>query len=78
MLKQKFSTTIYPNTHYPDTLAKSCGKRIQYIHDRGDPFCQSVVTILGLIERGDLLSEDSENGLGRVARLKPRKKRMRG
>jgi hypothetical protein len=67
----------HPDNHQPNTLANSCGKRIQYIHGWGDPFCQAVITIPGLVGFLDLLSKESENGLGRVAGLKPRKERMR-
>ena len=64
-------------THHPNTLAKRCGKRIQDIDSRGDPFCESIVTILGLAERGDLLSKYGEDSLGGIAGLKGGKERMR-
>ena len=44
--------------HQPNTLAKRGGKRIQDVHSRSDPFCECVVTILGLAERGDSFSKD--------------------
>ena len=69
--------TKYPDTHQPNALANSCGKRIQYIHGRGDPFCQSVIAILGLIEIRGLVSQDSEDSLGGIARLKVGKERVR-
>jgi len=78
MLKRKFSTTKYLDTHLSNTLANSCGKCKQYIHSRGDPFCQSVIAILGLIESRDSVSQDGEDGFGRVAGLKVRKERMGG
>jgi hypothetical protein len=71
------STTKHLDTHYPNTLANGCGKRVQYTYGRGDPFCESVVAILGLVECRRS-SKDSENGLGRVAGLKARKERVRG
>jgi hypothetical protein len=51
---------------------------MQDIYSRSDPFCESIGTILGLAERGDLLSKDSEDSLGRIAGLKTGKERMRG
>ena len=64
--------------HQPNTLAKRGGKRIQDVHSRGDPFCECVVTILGLAERWYLFSENGEDGVGGIARLKIEKERMRG
>ena len=64
--------------HRPNTLAKRRGKRIQDVHSRGHPFCESVVTTLGLAERGDLFSKDGEDSLGGIAGLKGGKERMRG
>ena len=61
-----------------NTLAKCSGKRIQYVHGGGDPFCQCIVTTLGLAERGNLFSKDGEDCLGRIAGLKGGKERMRG
>jgi hypothetical protein len=48
------------------------------MYSRGDPFCESVVTILGLVERGDLLSKGREDSLGGMTGLKAGKERMRG
>jgi len=68
----------YPNIHQPSTPANRGGKRTQDIYGRGDPFCETVITILGLAERRDLLSKDGEDGLGGIAGLKAGKERMRG
>ena len=46
------------------------------IHGRGDPFCESIIVILGLAECRDLLSKDGEDGLGGIARLNPGKERI--
>jgi hypothetical protein len=62
--------------HQPNTLAKRVGKRIEHIYGRGDPFCESVVIILGSVERGDLFSKEGEDSLGRIAGLKVGKERM--
>ena len=63
--------------HQPNTLAKRGRKRIQDVHRRSDPFCESVITILGLTEHGDLFSKDGEDSLGGIAGLKGGKERMR-
>ena len=47
-------------------------------YGRGDPFCESVEAILGLAERGDLLSKDSKDSLGGITGLKAGKERVRG
>ena len=73
----------YPNSrkndiHKPITLANSRGKRIQYIYGGDDPFCKSIVSILGLIESRDLVSQDGEDSLGGIAGLKFGKERVLG
>jgi len=42
--------------------------RIQYIHGWDDPFCESIVSILGLIESRYLASQDGEDSLGGITR----------
>ena len=64
--------------HHPNTLAKRGGKRIQDIDSRGDPFCESVATILRPAEHGNLFPKDGEDSLGGITGLKAGKKRMRG
>jgi hypothetical protein len=78
LLEQKSSTRKLPDIYQPNTPAKGGRKRIQDVYSRGDPFCESFVTILGLAERGDLLSKDGEDSLGGIAGLKAGKERMRG
>ena len=64
--------------HQPNTLTKRVRKRIQDFYCRGDPFCEPIITILGLAERGgDLFSEGGEDSLGGIAGLKGGKERMR-
>ena len=64
--------------HQPNTLAKRLRKRIEDFYCRGDPFCEFIITTLGLAERGwDLLPESGEDGLGGIAGLKGGKERMR-
>jgi hypothetical protein len=43
-----------------------------------DPFCEPIVSILGLIESWDLVSQDGEDSLGGFAGLKAGKERVRG
>ena len=43
-----------------------------------NPFRESTVTILGLIELGCLLSNDGEDSFGGIIRLKPREEQMLG
>ena len=76
-LGQKFFTGKYLDIHQTDTPANGGGKRIQDIYGRGDPFCETIVAILGLAERGDLLSKYCEDSLGGIAGLKGGKERMR-
>jgi hypothetical protein len=64
ILEQAFFTKKRLDTHKPNTLTKGFGKRMQDIYSWCDPFCEPVVTILGLAERGDLLSKDGEDSLG--------------
>jgi hypothetical protein len=64
--------------YQPDTTAKGSGKRIQDMYSWSDPFCETIVTILGLAECGDLLSKDGEDGFGGIAGLKTEKERMGG
>jgi hypothetical protein len=77
-LEQTFFTTKYHDIHKPNALANGPGKRIQYIYSRDDPFCESIVSILGLIESRDLVSQDGEDSLGGIARLKAGKERVLG
>ena len=63
--------------HQPNTLAKRVGKRIHHVDSRCDPFCESVVSILGLAERGNLLPKDGEDGLGGMAGFEAGKEWMR-
>ena len=66
------------DTHQPNTLTKRVRKRIEDFYCRGDPFCESIITILGLAKRGgDLLSEGGKDSLGGIAGLKGGKERMR-
>ena len=51
---------------------------MQDFHSWYNPFCESVVVIMGLVECGDLISEDGEDSLGGLAGLKAGKERMRG
>ena len=53
-----------PDIHQPNTTANGSGKGIQDVHGRGDPFCESVVTVLGSIKLGYSLSKDGEDSLG--------------
>ena len=68
----------YVAIHKPNALANSDGKHIQNIHSRDDPFRESIVSILRLIESQDLVSQNGEDSLGRVAGLKAGKERVRG
>ncbi len=77
-LEQIFFTTEYLDIHEPNALANGGGERIQYVHSRDDPFCESIVLILGLIESRDLVSQDGEDSLGGIARLKAGKERVLG
>jgi hypothetical protein len=77
-LEQTFFTTKYVDIHKPNALANGPGKRIQYVYSRDDPFGESIVWILGLIESRDLVSQDGEDSFGGVAGFKARKERVRG
>ena len=66
------------NIYKPNTLANDGRKRIQYIDSRDDPFGASIVSILGLIESRDLVSQDGEDSIGGTARLKAGEERVRG
>jgi hypothetical protein len=77
-LEQTFFTTKCLDIHKPNALANGGGKRIQYIDSRDHPFRESIVSILGLIESRDLVSQDGEDSLGGIARLKAGKERVRG
>jgi hypothetical protein len=70
--------TKYVDIHKPNALANGGGKGIQYIHSRDDPFRESIVSILGLIEGRDFVSKNGEDSLGGIARLKGGKERVRG
>jgi hypothetical protein len=76
-IRAGFFTRKNRDIHQPNTLAKRGGKRIQDVHRRGDPFCESIVTILGLVKCRDLFSKDREDCLGGIAGLKAGKERMR-
>ena len=60
----------------PNNSTKGSGKRVQDIDGRCNPFGETIVGILGLIELGVLLSEDVENIFGGMTGLKPGKKGM--
>jgi hypothetical protein len=77
-LEQTIFTTKYLDIHKPNALANGPGKRIQYIYSRDDPFCKPIVSILGLIDSWDLVSQDGEDNFGGFARLKAGKERVRG
>ena len=77
-IEQEFFTRKDLGAHQPNTLAKHVRKRIENIDSRGDPFCELVVTILGLIERGDLFSKGGKDCPGGIAGLQAGKERMRG
>jgi hypothetical protein len=57
-------------------LANGSGKWKQDFHHRHDPFCESIVAILGLAERGDFLMKDGEESVGGITGLKLGKERM--
>jgi hypothetical protein len=76
-LEQTFFTTKFVDTHQPNALTNCGGKRIQYIHSRDDPFRETIVSIMGLIESRDLVSQDGEDSLGGSAGLKAGKERER-
>ena len=76
MLETKVSTEKHPDIHQSNNLANGRGKRVQDIYRRHDPLCESVVTILGLVESGDLLSKNGKDSLGGIARLEGGKERM--
>jgi hypothetical protein len=69
--------TKYVDIHQPNALANGPGKRIQYVHSRDDPFRESIILIVGLIESRDLVAQDGEDSLGGVAGLKVGKERVR-
>jgi hypothetical protein len=77
-LGQKFFTTEYVDIHKPNALANCGGKRIQYVHCRVDPFRESIVSVLGLIESRDSVSQDGKDSFGGVAGLKAGKERVLG
>jgi hypothetical protein len=77
-LEGTFFTTKYHDIHKPNALANSGRKRIQYVHGRDDPFRESIVSVLGLIESRDLVSQDGEDSIGGIAGLKGGKERVRG
>jgi hypothetical protein len=66
-LEPNVFTEKHPDTHQSNTLANGGGKRVQDIYHRCKPLCESVVTILGLAESGDLLSKNAKDGLGGIA-----------
>ena len=68
----------HPDIHQPDDPAESAGKRKQDVYSRGDPFCEIIFTVLGLVKCGDLLSKDGKDSLGGIARLEGGKERMGG
>jgi hypothetical protein len=76
-LEQTFLTTKYVDIHKPNALANGGGKHIQYIHSRDDPFRESIVPILGLIEDRNFVSQGGEDSLRGIAGLKAGKERVR-
>ena len=48
--------------HQPNTLANVGRIRVEDVHCRGDPSCEPVVSILGLVNCGYLLPKDDEDG----------------
>jgi hypothetical protein len=48
---------------------------MQNIYSGGDPFCEIVITILGLTECGNLLPKEGEDSLRGITRLKAGKER---
>jgi hypothetical protein len=77
-LEQTFFTIKYPDIHKPKALTNGGGKRVQHVHSRDGPFHEPIVSILGLIESRDLVSQDGEDSLGGIAGLKAGKERVRG
>jgi hypothetical protein len=77
-LEEIFLTTKYVDIHKPNALANGGGKGIQYIHSRDDPFRESIILVLRLIEGRDLVSEDGEDSIGGIARLKGGQERVFG
>ena len=77
-LEQASFTTKHLNSHQPNALTNGGRKCIQYIHSRDDPFREPIVSILGLAESRDLVPQDGEDSLGRIAGLKVGKEWMRG
>jgi hypothetical protein len=77
-LERLFFRTKYVDIHKSNTLASGGRKGIQYIDSRGNPFCEWIISILGLIESRDLFSQNSKNSVGGVAGLKAGKKGMGG
>jgi hypothetical protein len=73
----KFSRGSIPIFTSPTTAPRVAENAKQDIYGRGNPF-REFVHVLGLVGCGDLFSKDVEDGLGRVAGLKPGKERMRG
>jgi hypothetical protein len=73
---RNFFTTKYPDIHQPNSLANGGGKRKKDFHGRHNPFCESIIAILGLAEGGDFLMKDGEDSVGGGAGLKPGKERM--
>ena len=51
---------------------------MQHVYSRSDPFCESVVAILGFAKPGNSLSKDSENSLGGMTGFEVGKEQMRG
>jgi hypothetical protein len=64
------------DTHQPNTLTKRVGKCVQHVYSWGDPFCESVVAILGFAKHRNLVSKDGEDGLGGVTGFEAGKERM--
>ena len=78
MLEPKLFTGKRLDIHQPNTLTKCGRKCIEDIHCRGDPFCEPIVAIPGLVKCGDLLSKDSEDSFGGITGLKDGEERMLG
>jgi hypothetical protein len=77
-LEQTFFTTKYHDIHKSNALANGPGKCIQYIYSGDDPFREPIISILGLIESRDLVSQDGEDSVGGIAGLKAGKERVLG
>jgi hypothetical protein len=78
ILERKIFMRRYPDIHMPNAAANGATNCRQEIYSRRDPFCESVVAVLRLSKRRNLLSKYSEDSLGGIAGLKTGKERIRG